>query len=342
MKPVISVIIPVYNREKYIGRCVDSVLSQSFDDFEVLLIDDGSSDLSPQICDEYAKKDARVKVIHKANGGVSSARNEGLKVAQGEYITFVDSDDLMRPGFFEGGNKKIKEYNPDLIVAGFKVTRCGGHNRIREGEQTFDRDRFCTIEEILDGVNVPCFGYMAAPWGKLYKSSIIRENNLCFDTSMRWGEDTYFNYDFLQYVKDVYAIKNISYDYYVGTANSLTCDWHDDSYEIRMKLWRRNFKLLRQLNILPEEIKRENAVFFEAAIGCIRDYCVDSKKDANRGRITLIKKIAKEEHTKKLKFKELNTLPKKSMLLLIRLKCYRLTLFVFDIYFKIRLKNKET
>ena len=89
----ISIIIPVYNAEKYLRRCIESVLSQSFTDFELILVDDGSRDFSPHICDDYAQKDSRVKVIHKANGGVIAARNDGLDIAKGEYVTFIDSDD---------------------------------------------------------------------------------------------------------------------------------------------------------------------------------------------------------------------------------------------------------
>ena len=92
-QPTISIIVPVYNSEKYLDACIDSILSQSFRDFELILVDDGSKDSSAQICDEYASQDTRVRVIHKANGGVSAARNDGLDIAKGEYITFIDSDD---------------------------------------------------------------------------------------------------------------------------------------------------------------------------------------------------------------------------------------------------------
>lgn len=95
MIPVISIIVPVYNVEKYLSQCIDSILAQAFIDFELLLVDDGSTDGSGRICDEYANKDARIQVFHKKNGGVSSARNIGLEHAQGEWITFVDSDDWL-------------------------------------------------------------------------------------------------------------------------------------------------------------------------------------------------------------------------------------------------------
>ena len=97
MKPFLSIIIPVYNVEKYLHQCVDSVLAQNLDSFEIILVDDGSPDNAGKICDEYAEKDARVKVIHKENGGLSKARNTGIDAAEGEYIIFLDSDDWWNP-----------------------------------------------------------------------------------------------------------------------------------------------------------------------------------------------------------------------------------------------------
>ena len=116
--PKISVIVPVYNVEKYLSRCIDSILAQTFTDFELLLIDDGSKDKSGEICDEYANKDNHVKVFHKENGGVSSARNLGLDNAQGEWITFVDSDDFVNSDWL---SYYAKSFDVDLIVQGYQV-----------------------------------------------------------------------------------------------------------------------------------------------------------------------------------------------------------------------------
>ncbi len=115
--PTISVIVPVYNAEKTLRRCVDSILAQTFEDFELILINDGSKDQSGDICDEYAAKDSRVKTIHKTNGGVSSARNAGLRIAQGEYIAFIDSDDYIDNDYLLG----FKHYDADLIISGAKL-----------------------------------------------------------------------------------------------------------------------------------------------------------------------------------------------------------------------------
>ena len=114
-----SVIVPVYNVEKYLKDCVDSILSQTCADFELILVDDGSKDASPQICDDYAKKDSRVKVIHKENGGQTSARNKGLEVALGEYVVFIDSDDWVSENYLELFEKPIKEHGVDVVCCGY-------------------------------------------------------------------------------------------------------------------------------------------------------------------------------------------------------------------------------
>lgn len=118
---MISVIVPVYNAEKYLHRCVDSILSQTYTDLELLLIDDGATDRSGQICDEYATRDSRVHVFHKDNGGVSSTRNFGLSLAQGEWITFVDSDDWIEPDVYERVLKHAIEVNADICCYDFKI-----------------------------------------------------------------------------------------------------------------------------------------------------------------------------------------------------------------------------
>lgn len=123
MKPEISIIVPVYKVEKYLKKCVDSILNQTFKDFELILVDDGSPDNCGKICDEYAHKDSRVKVIHKENGGLSSARNAGLDIAQGEYIGFVDSDDWIEPDMYEILYKLIKKYKTNISICGIRTVK---------------------------------------------------------------------------------------------------------------------------------------------------------------------------------------------------------------------------
>ena len=121
MSVALSVVIPVYNIEGYLGKCLDSILAQTFPDYEVIVVNDGSTDRTPQVCDEYAAKDARIRIIHKENEGVSVARNTGIEVASGEYFLFFDGDDFMEPYTMEELYKVAKEQQVDTVVYGYHL-----------------------------------------------------------------------------------------------------------------------------------------------------------------------------------------------------------------------------
>ena len=196
---LISVIVPVYNSEQTLNRCIDSILGQTYRNFELLLINDGSKDRSGEICDEYARKDSRVKVFHKENGGVSSARNVGLDNARGEWITFVDSDDTVEESFlgslynFGSGSLKICNFTGD------------GHK-----DYSDDCSKVETSSVITSLLND---NLVWAPWGKLFASAIINEHNLRFDIKLRLGEDTVFCWEYLSYCPDVTVLASNLYNY---------------------------------------------------------------------------------------------------------------------------------
>ncbi|MDR3572606.1 MAG: glycosyltransferase [Anaerolineaceae bacterium] len=137
MRPKISVIVPVYNVERYLGRCLDSILGQSFPDFELIVVDDGSADNSGHLCNEYAKGDHRIKVIHKENAGLSSARNAGLDAARGEYIAFVDSDDWIEPDMLELLYRECTKNQLDIAVCGINFCYSGGTSKPYSGELVY-------------------------------------------------------------------------------------------------------------------------------------------------------------------------------------------------------------
>ena len=170
----ISIIIPVYNTEQYLPRCIDSILSQSFTDYELLLIDDGSTDGSNALCDAYAEKDNRIRVFHKENGGVSSARNLGLKEAKGEWICFVDSDDELQPAGLQTMVDGISN-EVDMVMAGI-----------------IDQNKALLM--MYPSADMPYMGY---PWGKLYKRNLVLERNISFNEHIRIKEDTLFVVEYL-------------------------------------------------------------------------------------------------------------------------------------------------
>lgn len=193
---MISIIVPIYNAEPTLKKCIDSILTQSNHDFELILVDDGSKDASPAICDEYTKRDARVKVYHKENGGVSSARNLGLDYANGDWITFIDADDEVSNGYLSD----ISRHSEDVIIKGYKK-RFG--KTIIESLSTQD----IITNSFLDFVSsYITSSLLRGPVYKFYKKNIL--NNLRFLTDMKIGEDAWFVFNYLARCK-TFALSNL-------------------------------------------------------------------------------------------------------------------------------------
>lgn len=213
--PLVSIIVPVYNAEKYLNRCVDSILSQTMTDFELLLIDDGSKDESGRICDEYAEKDARVRVFHKPNGGVSSARNLGLDNVTGNWITYVDADDRCSCKYLEHLLAKTDE-GTDLILSYAVVCDSLGENAEVYPEYRVDASNFERLFVDSD------MHWHTSPWAKLYRASIIYENNLRFNEMMHIGEDADFLFSFMLITDKIYVSSDTDYYYTCDVSGSLT------------------------------------------------------------------------------------------------------------------------
>lgn len=192
---MISVIVPVYNAEKTLRQCVDSVLSQEFKDFELLLIDDGSKDQSPAICDEYAIKDSRVRAFHKENAGVSSARNLGLDHCKGEWITFIDSDDYITQGYFDG----VLEHDEDVLIKGYQKFN---HSGVVSERKTEELLRLSNFTDFLNQYVTDTL--MRGAVFKFYRRSII--SDLRFLTDMKIGEDVWFVFKYLAKCKSFAVI----------------------------------------------------------------------------------------------------------------------------------------
>ena len=205
MTPKVSIVIPVYNSAKYLRECIDSVLAQFFSDWEVVAVDDGSSDDSPAILDEYAAKDSRIKVIHKANGGVSAARNDGLAAACGEYVLFVDSDDLLLANALEVLIQKISSENADVVFGDhFSFQGNDGPEKDRryiffnEPFATSDRETIVRIQQtVLYRGFSPYYsersGYLlATPWAKLFRRQLLVDYGIKFPLSISLFEDGIF------------------------------------------------------------------------------------------------------------------------------------------------------
>lgn len=216
MKPLISVIIPVYNAEKYLQRCVDSVLSQTFTNIECILVDDGSSDNSPTICDEYAEKDKRIVVIHKENAGEASARNAGLDVAKGEYIGFVDSDDWCDVCMFHVLYENAIKYDSDVSICGYKVVVDG---KTRSSHANYDyKLRLLNKEQAILGIFLQgSFGGFS--WNKLVKAEIFSKNELRYATTINYMLDVLFFWELFKHIERAVYFPAPYYNYFQHSAS---------------------------------------------------------------------------------------------------------------------------
>lgn len=213
MTPKVSVIVPVYKAEAYLHRCVDSILAQTFQDFEVLLIDDGSPDKSGEICDEYAKKDNRIRVFHKENGGVSSARNLGLDNARGEWIYFVDADDALFDSCLETLFSKTSNLF-DCIIGGYVEVKENNVISIipNEIESIWDYKK-----TLLDFYQSQYFHFNGYLWNRIFRHSIIEQNHLRFHEDIYYKEDGLFLVEFIcKSKKDSFITTKPVYKYYIN------------------------------------------------------------------------------------------------------------------------------
>lgn len=220
MEPMISIIVPVYNAKQYLWVCVREILDQSFSNFELILVDDGSTDDSPAICDSLTERDKRIRVIHQENGGVSKARNRGLDESKGEYIVFVDADDLVK-----------KDYLHDLITARLEFSEENDRILIAADYQPFNEmgreERSFPAPFTMDfgakeGLTADCFRELIfqfrlfPPYCKLYSRAVIEANCIRFREGMKSAEDFEFNIKYLEAVDKLVYIDSVQYEYRVG------------------------------------------------------------------------------------------------------------------------------
>lgn len=214
-KPLISVIVPVYNAQERLALSIESVLKQTYDQFELILINDGSNDDSPKICDDYAKRDPRVVVIHQENKRVSAARNRGLAAARGDYITFVDADDTIEREAFQKSMEIFKEEAVDVVITGMVFDYYQDGELRKSERRSIDRQICFEMKKIqpyfFDLANQ---NYLASTCNKIIRSQVISENKLLFEVDMSILEDFKFVLDVLEKSQSLCAIPQAYYHYY--------------------------------------------------------------------------------------------------------------------------------
>ena len=254
MRPMVSIVVPIYNAEQYLRRCVDSILNQEYTDFELLLVNDGSTDASGDICEEYGDQDPRVIVIQKENTGVSDSRNRALDRARGKYLQFLDSDDWITPDATRLFVRAAEEYGCDMVISDFY--RVVGERLSTKGD--IEEEGVLTREEFAAHMmENPADFYYGVLWNKLYRRDIVEEHKLRMDTDISWCEDFMFNLEYIRHARRFYALHTPIY-YYVKTKGSLASQGMNLSKTIKMKLTVFTYYKDFYKNVLDEEEYEKN------------------------------------------------------------------------------------
>ena len=233
-QPLVSIILPVYNAQNHLARCVGSICAQTYRNLEIIILNDGSKDQSLPVCEEFRAKDSRILLVDKENSGVSDTRNLGLKLACGKYVQFVDSDDYLDPDFTEHLVTAAEENEADLVIAPYKMVIPAGASKpeqvlgkiqdelgvmsvarppeVREygflPAWVYDKDTFA-----LRLMDKPASYFYSVLWNKLYRRDILTGNDIQFVSEMRWAEDLVFNLRYIQYAERFVSIAQAGYSY---------------------------------------------------------------------------------------------------------------------------------
>ena len=218
-QPLVSIIVPVYNAEIYLGPCLERLRSQTWPDLEIILVNDGSTDGSGQLCAAAARVDGRIRFLDRPNGGVSAARNAALAAAKGDYLQFSDSDDLLTPDATETLVRAAQVTGADLVISHF--FRVDGEKQAQRGH--IKEERLLTRQEFAqEMVKAPANYYYGALWNKLYRRSIVEKQGLRFEEGVSWSEDFLFNLEYLRHVRLVAAVPKPLYYYHKRPGSLIT------------------------------------------------------------------------------------------------------------------------
>lgn len=270
---LISVIVPVYNVEPYLRQCVDSLLAQTCQELEIILVDDGSKDKGGAICDEYAARYAHIQAVHKENAGLGMARNTGLDHASGDYVVFIDSDDYAEPDMVEILFNKMAENQVDVCKGGFRRFEEQGDTRytVQYEDAVYPGDRARTefYPRLIGSRPDKKDSIPMCVWGAIYAMGPIREHHIRFPSERELiSEDLVFNTEYMQYANGVCTVSDVVYNYRVN-ANSLTQRYRPDRFEACKHLYRTMARRLTELEYDEMTMLRLHRMFFIYIMMCI-------------------------------------------------------------------------
>lgn len=297
----ITIILPVHNVEKYIAKSIQSVLNQTFTDFELLIVIDGSPDNSKQIAEEFAVKDQRIKVFEKENGGLSDARNYGLERARGEYVYFMDSDDWIEPDLLEDNLKIIEQENLDLIIFGYIQDDENKEGKVTNLKTFVPQNK--TYHKSAKNLNIDnhLLGILGYAWNKIYRKDFLNKHHIRFKKGISLVEDILFNSEVYCKTNILRTVDKAYYHYLNRPATTLIKKFYPDSFQLKLA---KNEALKRFMQSWSVDKQQQNQILAYGLVHGIR-YCVHNLFAYQNGwpfkkRMAYVKNMVHHPETRRL------------------------------------------
>lgn len=289
ISPLVSIIVPVYNVERYLDVCIQSLIVQTYTNIEIIVVDDGSSDSCPQKCDEWQMRDDRIHVIHTINAGVSAARNKGLSLAVGEYVCFVDSDDFVEISYIETMLRKAVEYQADIVFCGYRTVNYVAGNYIPVARN--NKVSFIAVDNSMFKkrfVALAHSGVVNPPWCKIFRKDFLTRNDASFPVGIVAGEDSMFAYPLYACANTIVSIDDVLYNYVVHSG-SASGKYDSRLFESRRKAYAKVSPVVEQW--VPEYTNEyDNAFIYDVDVCLNSLFCAVPAVKKNE-RIRLIRSI---------------------------------------------------
>jgi len=334
--------MPVYKVEEYVGKAIESIQAQTLTDWEFLIVDDGTPDKSGEICDAYAEKDPRIKVIHKENGGAPSARNVAMDIAQGEYMYFLDSDDWAEPTMLEDMYHLAKRDNAQLVIAGFYIDTYYNDTEYRQDhfwvedavygdQQSFRNHAYGLFDKNL----------LYTPWNKLYEAKYIQEHNLRFPKTL-W-DDFPFNLSVVHKIERVTVTSKQYYHFIRKRAESETAAYRPTMYEKREEEHGWMLDLYKDWKVKnPESVEMIARRYVERLIGCVENLTNPKCELSYQEKRSQVKMMLKSKRARQsLRYAKPKSLYMKMLLIPIKMKSVTLTLWECQMITFVKTRNTK-
>lgn len=336
----ISVIVPIYNGELFIEKCIQMILNQTFMDFELILVNDGSTDKSIEICNQYANKDNRIKVINKENGGAWSARNVGINVSSSKYTLFLDCDDEYEENLLQEMYEAIENNNADLVICGQndvyvdktgevikKIKVLPGNHYFNSRKEILDNYIFLRKKDISDIL-----------WNKIYKTEIIKKYKLKFEDFKR-GEDTIFNINYYEKIERCIIMNKSLYNYRVESSNPVWLKYSENYYDVMVKENEIVIDKLRQWGRYDKDAIEYQSNWFIYGIIAYFNWIVYPKNNFNfKDKYEKVVKLISEKEVTKF-LDTVNETGKFHRLIIASMKSKNAMFILFLVQLKLRLEN---